>query len=330
MGRLPDRGPARREPEALLPGAVPLRRLGKLDKADGTPSSSSTPRVGRARSACSRRCPDPAATSTTPWNSSGSRAGARHPRQARPDRASSRLEDRQGAATGNGRSWSTTRGSGASGGRCSPPADIGSTITPMTSSLRRRQRLHRDRTPNGSKRPGDPTLIPPGYVGVVTNRTDNPLTGRDPGHPGQRPPAGDLLPQPRREAGRRRSASASTRRPRRSRPATARPRIEQPAGKDDWARTRTTCPRDRDRVPVQRRLPDPPGLHGDLGHPARPGARCRPPVRHAQGRGAKGDLCRRSARSAGSTAPSEAPSTSWSATPARSSRPTPRRSSSGC
>ena len=31
--------------------------------------------------------------------------------------------------------------------------------------------------PKGLKRPGDPTLIPPGYVGVVTNKTDNPLTG---------------------------------------------------------------------------------------------------------------------------------------------------------
>ena len=29
----------------------------------------------------------------------------------------------------------------------------------------------------GLSRPGDPTLIPPGYVGVVTNKTDNPITG---------------------------------------------------------------------------------------------------------------------------------------------------------
>jgi regulator of protease activity HflC (stomatin/prohibitin superfamily) len=35
--------------------------------------------------------------------------------------------------------------------------------------------------PKGSKRAGDPTLIPPGYVGVVTNRTDNPLTGETQG-----------------------------------------------------------------------------------------------------------------------------------------------------
>jgi hypothetical protein len=28
------------------------------------------------------------------------------------------------------------------------------------------------------RRPGDPTLIPPGYVGVVTNKTDNPRTGQ--------------------------------------------------------------------------------------------------------------------------------------------------------
>lgn len=30
----------------------------------------------------------------------------------------------------------------------------------------------------GNMRAGEPTLIPPGYVGVVTNRTDNPLTGQ--------------------------------------------------------------------------------------------------------------------------------------------------------
>ena len=30
-------------------------------------------------------------------------------------------------------------------------------------------------------RPGDPTLIPPGYVGVVTNKTDNPTTGETQG-----------------------------------------------------------------------------------------------------------------------------------------------------
>jgi len=31
--------------------------------------------------------------------------------------------------------------------------------------------------PRGKPREGDPTLIPPGYVGVVTNKTDNPATG---------------------------------------------------------------------------------------------------------------------------------------------------------
>ena len=30
------------------------------------------------------------------------------------------------------------------------------------------------RAPRGD---GDPTLIPPGYVGVVTNKTENPVTG---------------------------------------------------------------------------------------------------------------------------------------------------------
>lgn len=33
----------------------------------------------------------------------------------------------------------------------------------------------------GKRNEGDPTLIPPGYVGVVTNRTDNPLTGQTQG-----------------------------------------------------------------------------------------------------------------------------------------------------
>ena len=33
----------------------------------------------------------------------------------------------------------------------------------------------------GAKREGDPTLIPPGYVGVVTNKTDNPTTGETQG-----------------------------------------------------------------------------------------------------------------------------------------------------
>ena len=31
--------------------------------------------------------------------------------------------------------------------------------------------------PKGLRKDGDPTLIPPGYVGVVTNKTDNPVTG---------------------------------------------------------------------------------------------------------------------------------------------------------
>ena len=33
----------------------------------------------------------------------------------------------------------------------------------------------------GGRHPGDPTLIPPGYVGVVTNKTDNPLLGETQG-----------------------------------------------------------------------------------------------------------------------------------------------------
>ena len=80
--------------------------------------------------------------------------------------------------------------------------------------------------------------------------------------------------------------------------------LQQPAGHDD-RQGPGLRPRHRDRVPLQRRLPDPPGLHGDLGDPARPGPRRGPPVRHAQGRRAEGDPARRSARSAGSTAPSE-------------------------
>ena len=43
------------------------------------------------------------------------------------------------------------------------------------------------------------------------------------------------------------------------------------------------------RVPLERRLPDPPRLHGDLGDLARAGAGGGPPVRHAQGRRAEGD-----------------------------------------
>lgn len=34
---------------------------------------------------------------------------------------------------------------------------------------------------NVARRPGDPTLIPPGYVGVVTNKADNPATGEQQG-----------------------------------------------------------------------------------------------------------------------------------------------------
>ena len=93
-----------------------------------------------------------------------------------------------------------------------------------------------------------------------------------------------------RRSGSTSSASATTRPPCRSRPsgapgATSRgDRLGKTSGEGPGLRARQG-----DRVPVQRRLPDPPRLHGDLGHPARAGARRRPPVRHAQGRRAEGD-----------------------------------------
>ncbi len=192
----------------------------------------------------------------------------------------------------------------------------------------RRRRLRRRPRPRARGEPGDPTLIPPGYVGVVTNKTDNPLTGETQGIQDNvlQPGIYFLNPEEKRVDIISIGFNETTQMVQ-TRDGVGR-RPEQPPGQDPGKDPEYVA-RHRDRVPVQRRLPDPPGLHGDLGHPPRPGPRRRPPVRHAQGRRAEGDPARRSARSAGSTAPSEAPSTSWSATPARSSRPTPRRSWNG-
>ena len=53
-------------------------------------------------------------------------------------------------------------------------------------------------------KPDDPTLIPPGYVGVVTNKASDPSTGEDRGIQKQVLQPGNLLPQSRGEADRHR------------------------------------------------------------------------------------------------------------------------------
>ena len=154
-----------------------------------------------------------------------------------------------------------------------------------------------------SARPTIPTLIPPGYVGVVTNKASDPLTGADRGIQQEvlQPGIYFLNPEEKRMdivsigysetsltvvAQNRNGASGAGiidsygtgERPGRG-----------PHGNVD-ARRSDLCRGQGHRVSVQRRLSDSPRLHRDLGHIARAGAQRRSPVRHAQGRRAQGDL----------------------------------------
>ena len=85
----------------------------------------------------------------------------------------------------------------------------------------------------------DPTLIPPGYVGVVTNKATDPQTGRGPRHPQAGLAAGDLFPQSRGEANRHREHRLFRDQPAGGRPPGrrrgARPRSRKPIGGTCWA-----------------------------------------------------------------------------------------------
>ena len=141
-----------------------------------------------------------------------------------------------------------------------------------------------------------PRLIPPGYVGVVTNRTDNPLLGETQGIQDNvlQPGIYFINPVEKRvdiisigfnettQMVETRDGSSTA-----NRGLDWLIDLAKTAGEGPGLRT----PRQRGLSSrPERRLPDPPGLHGDLGHPARPGARRRPPVRHPEGSRTEGDL----------------------------------------
>ncbi len=125
----------------------------------------------------------------------------------------------------------------------------------------------------------DPTLIPPGYVGVVTNKASDPRTGEDRGIQQQvlQPGIYFLNPEEKRidivsigysETSLTVEALRSgTARPTEPAPAAG-ARRGRPAGNDDDRRSALRAGQG-DRVPLERRLSDPPRLHGDLGHPPR-------------------------------------------------------------
>ena len=146
----------------------------------------------------------------------------------------------------------------------------------------------------------DPTLIPPGYVGVVTNKASDPLTGEERGIQKQvlQPGIYFLNPEEKRidivsigysetsltvEAQRATAPSG-----RAGATADRRGDLRRPPGHVDGRRSGLR-PGQGHRVSLERRLSDPPRLHGDLGHSPRAGARRRSPVRHAQGCRAQGD-----------------------------------------
>ena len=93
------------------------------------------------------------------------------------------------------------RATGASGGRSSRPAATGSTSTPSTSRSSTPTPASAPAPgPRAARRRPDPD---PARLRRRRHQQDRqPDDRRDPGDPGQRPPAGDLLPQPRGEAGR--------------------------------------------------------------------------------------------------------------------------------
>ena len=149
----------------------------------------------------------------------------------------------------------------------------------------------------------DPTLIPPGYVGVVTNKASDPAPGEERGIQKQVLQPGiyflnpeekridivsigysetSLTVEARRAAMRQGGASSPTASCRRgSRPG-------RPPGHVD-GRGSGLHSGQGNRVSLERRLSDSPRLHGDLGHSSRASARRRAPVRHAQGCRAQGD-----------------------------------------
>ena len=237
MGRLPDRGPARPEPAAPLQGAVPVRA--RQGRARPRRHARQARRLGpaEARSASSRTCRAPAATSTTRWSSSASwcptssssraRSASSPPRWARSRTGGSFLVDNEGNAASGGRSSRPGRYRMNNYAYDVKLVDVDACVGPG---------------PRAKKREGRPDPDPAGLRRRGDQQDRQPAHRRGPGHPGQRPPAGDLLPQPRGEADRHHQHRlqrdhADGPDPRRLGPAS-----EQPTGQDGRARTRNTSP----------------------------------------------------------------------------------------
>ena len=223
------------------------------------------------------------------------RQGRGHP--ARQDRRRG-LQDRQAAARGDA-TWSTSKGYRGILRKVLTPGryrinkyaydvkivDVDACAEPSTRVKRKAD---------------DPTLIPPGYVGVVTNKASDPRHRQDRGIQKQvlQPGIYFLNPEEKRidivSIGYSETSLIGGS-PERQQPArrTALAAADRRAMGDRLGTSTADDPiyvaGQGDRVPLQRRLSDPPRLHGDLGHPSRAGAGRRPPVRHAQGRRAEGD-----------------------------------------
>ena len=191
------------------------------------------------------------------------------------------------------------------------------------------------------RKAGDPTLIPPGYVGVVTNKAERPADRAGPqGIQKQvlQPGIYFLNPEEKRidivsigyaETSLMVEARESGAGDKRRSPAAGAGATGDRLG-TSTADDPVYVPGKGIEFPSNDGFPihlDFTAIWGILPEQA---PERRPPVRHAQGRRAEGDPAADRARSAGSTARGGARSTCWSATPASSSRTRPRPSSSGC
>ena len=102
----------------------------------------------------------------------------------------------------------------------------------------------------------DPTLIPPGYVGVVTNKASDPRTGARTRHPEGGPATGNLLPQSRGETDRHRQHRLFRDQPDVWKPTTERRRQTRPSPPARTPRRRSTWRRPPGHVDGRRS-----GLH---------------------------------------------------------------------
>ena len=276
MDDLPHRGPGGIQPAGPLQGPLAVRR--ERRRRPRGRSSRPTPRAGRSRSASSRRCPAPDATSTRPWSTRPSWSRTRSFRPARSASWSPRSASRcpEGTYLVDAKGYRGILRKVLTPGRYRinkygydvKVVDVDACAEPST---------------RVKHKADDPTLIPPGYVGVVTNKASDPLTGAGPRHPEQvlQPGIYFLNPEEKRidivSIGYSETSLTGRSPPGRRRAGAGAARPGQARSRGDRLGTSTAddpvyVAGQGDRVSLERRLPDSPRLHGDLGHSARAGA----------------------------------------------------------